>query len=278
MVLLLVGPRGPDGGRAGGRLPYKHEVEKVAQSGKGDGGKSDAPIKVAEKKLGDKIAEQLIFAGAIANGELNHDIKRPDGKQYGMPGGKNAEGPNTPEAQASAGVVLAVVAVLSAGARTFYKKLAKALKDGKPLVYNEMKNVGDGVADELAEKLGAHFKKQLGADAAKRTRIALAASLNKNGAIGPYSKMTQFTDELRGSYQAHHILEEQMFRRFNLGKPDLGPAVILTDAEHKAMTRKLSAATKGVKTPGELWQKYQEVYAEHPDWLKAIESYFVRPK
>ena len=253
-------------------------MEKVAQSGKGDGGKSDAPIKVAEKTFGDKFAEQLIFAGMILNGELNHNIKGPDGKQYGMPGGKNPDGPNTPEAQAGVGVVASVIAVLSAGASSFYKKLAKALKDGKPLVYSEMKNVGDGVADELAEKLGAHFKNQLGKDAVGRTRIALAASLNKNGAVGPYSKMTQFTDDLGGSYQAHHILEEQMFRRFNLGKPDLGPAVILTSAEHKAITKKLSEKTKGVANTKQLWQAYQEAYSDYPHWLEAIKPYFVKGK
>ncbi len=259
-------------------LPFKHEVKEPGQGGKGDGGKGDAPIKVAAKTVGDKAAEQLIFGGAIASGELNHDIQRPDGKQYGMPGGKNAEGPNNPAAQASAGVVLVVAAVLSAGGRTFYKKLAKALKDGKPLAYSEMQNVADDVADELANKLGEHFKKQLGTDAVNKTRIALAASLNQNGAIGPYSKMTQFTDKLGGSYQAHHILEVKMMKDFRLGNPDLGPSVILAEAEHKAVTAKLKIETANVRNVQELWKAYQKVYTDYPHWLKAIEPYFAKSK
>jgi hypothetical protein len=55
---------------------------------------------------------------------------------------------------------------------------------------------------------------------------------------------------------------------------DLGPSVLLTQAEHKEMSKKLAAAMTEVRTTKQLWQKYQEVYADHPDWLKAIEAYF----
>jgi hypothetical protein len=78
--------------------------------------------------------------------------------------------------------------------------------------------------------------------------------------IGPYKVMRQFTDALGARYQAHHILEEQMIRKFGLGKPELGPSVILSDMEHKAITAKLRDKTTKAKTPEELWELYQEAY------------------
>jgi hypothetical protein len=47
--------------------------------GRGEGG--DAPNKVAEKTAFDKFAEEMAYAGAIANGQMNEDTKSPDGKQ-----------------------------------------------------------------------------------------------------------------------------------------------------------------------------------------------------
>ena len=137
---------------------------------------------------------------------------------------------------------------------------------------------GDARTEHGAGGVRLPSEKQLGTDAVNRTRIALAASLNKNGAIGPYSKMTQFTDKLGGSYQAHHILEVKSFEKFKLGKPELGPSVILTDAEHKAITAELKVRTAGVETVDELWKAYQKAYADHPHWLDAIREYFVKGK
>ena len=90
--------------------------------------------------------------------------------------------------------------------------------------------------------------------------------------------MRKFTDNLGGKWQAHHILEVKMFEKFNLGKPDLGPSVTLTQAEHKAITAELSARTASAKTTQELWKAYQKVYKNYPHWLEAMESYFVKGK
>lgn len=55
--------------------------------------------------------------------------------------------------------------------------------------------------------------------------------------------------------------------------------MILTDAEHKAVTAKLAARTKSVKTPEDLWKAYQEVYKDYPPhWLESIQHYFVNGK
>lgn len=243
-------------------LPFAHEVKKPGPDGKGEGGNSDAPVKVAQKSALDKFSEEMAYAGALANVNLNHDTKRPDGKQYGIPGGKNATGPNNPIAQAAAGAIGVVAAVLSAGAGGFRKKLVDALKKGEPIAYKEVAELGEKAAEELAKKYG----------------YKITHALHVNGTIGPYSVMRKFTDNLGGRYQAHHILEVNMMERFRMGKSDLGPAVILTEAEHKAISARLKVATTDAKTPQHLWKAYQKAYAEHPHWLKAIESYFTKGK
>jgi hypothetical protein len=219
------------------------------------------PLRGAKKTAAEKAAEELAYAGAIANQQFNEDTKRPDGKRYGIVGGTNPDGPNHPAAQAAAGAVLVVAGVLSAGA--FEKKLKDALKKKTSLLLM-------GAAKE-SEKL---------AEALLKSRWAghLADALNKNGAIWEYSVMKKFTGKLGGQWQAHHILEEGMMKKFRLGNPDLAPSVILTAAEHKAITAKLSAQTPKAKTAPELWKAYQDAYVDHPNWLKAIESYFVKGK
>jgi len=76
--------------------------------------------------------------------------------------------------------------------------------------------------------------------------------------------------------QAHHILEKSVAKELKLGNPDQVPSVILTAAEHKAITAKLKAEMKLVnpRTLPEVWAAYQRAYADHPLWLKAIKSYF----
>ena len=251
-------------------LPFAHEVKKPGPDGKGEGGNSDAPVKVAQKSALDKFSEEMAYAGALANVNLNHDTKRPDGKQYGIPGGKNATGPNNPIAQAAAGAIGVVAAVLSAGTGGFRKKFVKALKKGEPVAYKEMAELGEKGAEELIEEL----VKAKGKDG----RAYLAQALSATETVGPYSVMRKFTDNLGGKWQAHHILEVKMMKDFRLGKPDLGPSVILSDAEHKVMTAKLDKATASVRSSQELWQAYQGAYADHPRWLDAIKSYFVKSK
>lgn len=241
-------------------LPIVRRSGGGGGNGSGDGG--DAPIKVAQKTLADKVAEELAYAGAIANQQLNEDTKRPDGKQYGIPGGKDPNGPNNPLAQAAAGAVLVGAAVLSAGAGGFKKKLVAAIKKSEPLLYKEVAELSEEAAEELAKKYG----------------YKIAHAMTVNGTIGPYSVMRKFTDNLGGKWQAHHILEVKMMKDFKLGKPDLGPSVLLTDAEHKAITAKLKLKTADAKTTKKLWQAYQDVYKDYPHWLKAIEPYFVKGK
>ncbi len=91
--------------------------------------------------------------------------------------------------------------------------------------------------------------------------------------------MKKFTDQLGGRWQAHHILEEAVARDLRLGATDRIPAVILTEAEHKLITAELRAAgTAEAGSLPKLWKAYQKAYSKHPDWLAAIQSYFVKGK
>lgn len=90
--------------------------------------------------------------------------------------------------------------------------------------------------------------------------------------------MKKFTDKLGGQMQAHHILEVKMADKFRLGNTDRIPAVLLTEAEHKAITAKLKLVTSKAETLAELWAGYEKAYIDHPEWLDAIRSYFVKPK
>ena len=148
--------------------------------------------------------------------------------------------------------------------------LVDALKKKTPLILKG----GGKVAEEAAEKFVESQIKQH-KDAG---RHIVADALNKNGAIGEYSVMKKFTDKLGGQVQAHHLLEKHMAEKFRLGNTDRIPSVVLTEAQHKAITADLKLATGGAENLTQLWQGYQKAYAKHPDWLEAIKAYFIKGK
>ncbi len=267
-VLPTVGVNG------GGVLPFKHaassEPAPAAQEAKADGtGKGTGTGKGGvEKTPFEKFAEEAAYAGAIANQQFNEPDKVPNGSRYGIPGGKNPDGPKSPVAQAAAGGTLVVIAIV--GASGLDKKLMDALKKKTPLILKG----GGKVAEEAAEKF---VESQINTHKDAGRHI-VADALNKNGAIGEYSVMKKFTDKLGGQVQAHHLLEQKFVKKFALGEADRVPSVILTDAEHKAITAKLKIATAHVETPQQLWQAYQDAYVDHPSWLAAIKSYFFKAK
>ena len=151
------------------------------------------------------------------------------------------------------------------------RKIQQAVKAGQRLLLKDASKL----AEDAAEKLVLDFVGRYGET---KGRGFLVATLNQNGAIGPYSVMKKFTDNLAGKWQAHHILEVNMMKKFGLGNADKAPSVILTQAEHKAVTARLKVETPQVETTQELWQAYQKAYADHPHWLEAIKSYFVKGK
>jgi hypothetical protein len=123
----------------------------------------------------------------------------------------------------------------------------------------------------VAEAL-AKAGKPLGAE-------AIAKGLQEAGTIGPYVRWSQFTDGLGGRFQAHHILEEQWFKKGLMkGDPNLVPSVILTDAEHQVFNNKLAQWRPKIRTLDDLWAAYMDVYQNRPAWLNAIKSYFPNAK
>lgn len=221
-----------------------------------------------EKTPFETFAEEMAYGGAIANQQFNEDTKRPDGSRYGIPGGKNATGPNNPVAQAAAGTVLVAAAVITAGG--FDKKIIDAFRKKTPLLISGTGKLAEDAAEQLVDGIVA---KQ-----GEKGRLFLADVLNKNGAIGEYSIMKRFTDKLGGRLQAHHILEKKMAEKFELGATDKIPSVILTEAEHKAITAKLKVATARVDSVQKLWHAYETAYVDYPGWLAAIKPYFSKVK
>jgi hypothetical protein len=250
------------------KLPMAHVLPMKGESHGSGEGTGDGTGQGPEKTRTDKIALEIVYAGALANLQLNEDTKPADGKPYGIIGGKNPNGPNHPAAQAAAGAVMVAAVVLSANSDKFLKKAQalykKAVEKGEAklatLAYKDLEELGEKGAEELAKVYGAD----------------IARAMQQNGAPGPYAVMKKFTDNLGGAYQAHHILEQKFVAKLGLGNADKVPSVILTDAQHKLITTQLNAAKTEIKTTQELWERYQDVYKTHPDWLAAIKSYFVK--
>jgi hypothetical protein len=74
---------------------------------------------------------RLAAGSAAPKGPADSVTMRATPKQYGIPGGKNANGPNNAVAQASAGLVLVVTAILTAGG--LEKKIQDAVTAGQRL-------------------------------------------------------------------------------------------------------------------------------------------------
>jgi hypothetical protein len=79
----------------------------------------------------------------------------------------------------------------------------------------------------------------------------------------------------RGALQAHHILEERHLLNWGLDAAE-APAVVLSRAEHTAVTNLLRQELpyRQVHTPEAVWNAYQKIYAEAPEWLNSISVYF----
>ncbi|TKD03761.1 hypothetical protein [Polyangium fumosum] len=224
---------------------------------KGDGtgkGKALTPL--------ERMVRELAIASAMLNGEFNHDLARKDGKRFGIIGGDDEDGVDNAIVQAAAAITQVASAVLVGQAEKFAKKLEEACAKKAPLILQGAEEISAETAELLAKKYG----------------VDIAAALEQNGAIGAYDVMKKFTDGLGGAYQAHHLLEKAMGGELRLTAKQLDkiPSVILTEAQHKEITKLLNAKRPARKTREALWQMYEEVYEPFPHWLKAIKPYFGR--
>ncbi|MDC0747503.1 hypothetical protein [Polyangium mundeleinium] len=232
------------------------EQTKDGCTGKGDGaGKNKALTPI------ERMVRELTIASAMLNGEFHHDLARKDGKRFGIIGGDNEDGVDSAVVQAAAAITQVASAVLVGQAEKFAKKLEEACAKKAPLILQG--------AEELSKETAELLAKQYGVD--------IAAALEQNGAIGAYEVMSQFTKNLGGSYQAHHLLEKAMAGRWGLTKEfDKIPSVILTEANHKKITKRLKELTPNVRDVKELWKHYQDAYVDDPHWIEAIKPFFVK--
>ncbi|TKD10358.1 hypothetical protein [Polyangium fumosum] len=204
------------------------------------------------------ILEQVVIAGAIFNLQMNEDLHRADGKEYGIVGGMNEGGPNDPRLQAAAAAVMFSPVAMALGNK-FMKAAAEASKAGEKLVLKDVRELSEEAAEYLAKEYGEE----------------LTQALAEAGVIGPFRVMQKFTLGHERKWQAHHVYEVKKMMEIGLDALD-GPAVILSEEAHTVMTNRLREATGKIPgtRPKELWEAYKKVYELNPEWLKAIAHYF----
>jgi hypothetical protein len=233
------------------------------------------------------LSRNLQYAGALASGDTSGDPKDPNGSRYGKLGGKNVGGPNSLIVQAAAGT-FAVIGIPFKSGKDFLIRITKALKRGKAPAIVDPKVLSKEIAEELAKgQTEDQFNKAMKGEFVESYGMAMAISLRDAGVIMPYSRAQIFTKGWEAKFQAHHVYEVKWMKIFDKEAIGDAPAVILSKAEHDAVTKRLRTAKdalmdevkeKGGKnampTKAEVWAMYQEVYKDQPNWLKAIEGYF----
>jgi RHS repeat-associated protein len=94
----------------------------------------------------------------------------------------------------------------------------------------------------------------------------------------PYLRAARLTAGLRGAVQAHHLVEARHLLRWGYNAQQINqvPAIVLSRSEHTRLTTELQRRLPiGANlSKEEVWAVYQDVYRDHPEWLRAIEGYF----
>lgn len=216
------------------------------------------------------VVRQTLIAQGVLSGDTSGNLKDPNGQRYGIPSGKNPNGPNSFFLQFMASTFMFLPKAVKSGTE-LAKKIAAAANKNAILIIARPDFLPKPIVQGLVKRYGDQ----------------MAGSLAKMQTIMPYSRASMFTEGWQYLYQSHHILEEAMAKKtFKFTNLDDLPAIVLTDLEHKAITKKLNDARKEIlqrakkdlKAPlseAELWELYQKVYGkEHPLWLESIRSYF----
>lgn len=120
----------PNAAMNGGVLPTANkppaaEAKSESKDATGDGAKKGGGV---EKTPFEKWAEEMAYAGAVANQQFGETDKHPNGSRFGIPGGKNLDGPKSAVAQAAAGTTLVAVGIV--GAVGLDRKLMDAEENG----------------------------------------------------------------------------------------------------------------------------------------------------
>lgn len=236
------------------------------------------------------LTRNLSIIAALANADTSGSLKDPNGERYGMVGGTNVGGPNLEILQLTAGVFSLVGNPIKSG-NDLIELVTKARANKKVVGILDPNVLSKELAEKMAKEPTPEEMKAILEAIEKGKELpyesfgkAMAKSLNEAQVIMPYSRAEIFTKGWEAKFQAHHIFEVNMFDR--LGKGELakdGPAVILSKAEHDAITGELAKARKTMLEnvakanrdvqPADVWAMYQKAYAGRPEWLEAIESY-----
>lgn len=211
----------------------------------------------------ESVVRQTLITQGILAGDTSGDLKDPNGARYGLPNGKNPNGPDSFFLQFTAATFAFLPSTIKSGTQ-FIKRVAEAAEKNAVLIIADPKFLPKPIVEGLI----------------KRFPYQMAGSLHRMKTILPYSRAQMFTAEWRGVYQAHHILEVDMAKKLNLTNMGDLPAIILTNEEHKAITNRLNDVRKQMLgqvkddiKPEELWKFYQRAYRDHPIWLESIKKY-----
>jgi len=112
----------------------------------------------------------------------------------------------------------------------------------------------------------------------ERMVVGAAESLANPWVMGTYREMQALTAGERGALQAHHILEERHLLSWGLNASE-APAVMLSRQEHIMVTGLLRQELPygGIYSREAVWNGYQKVYSQAPEWLDSISIYFKKP-
>ncbi|HMN39723.1 MAG TPA: GC-type dockerin domain-anchored protein [Phycisphaerales bacterium] len=142
-------------------------------------------------------------------------------------------------------------------------------------------------ATESAARYSERFGARAIAGAAAREEGAITRTIESAGRyaehvgkIMPYSQAQKLTAGAKHAIEAHKLLEWRHVKNGGFGalaKGDI-PAVILTQAQHSAVTTRLRQLLPygGKYSPAQIIQGYERAYRElgHPEWLDHIRQFF----
>jgi hypothetical protein len=221
----------------------------------------------------------MSLAGALAQGDTSGNAKDPNGHRNGIPSGTNVGGWSFPPLQAGVSL-FQIISAIGLKPKQLVDKIAAATKRGQRVIIAEVDKDALKMVDQLIKDAGG--------------RAELAQGFQQVGSVMPFSMGQKVTQGLESKFQAHKIFEKQAFKHFEtIFGPDQkaldaaiakAPSVVLTDAEHEVITKRLNAFWRDVKKegwgPAEVKKKlivlYQDVYKDHPHWLQSIQHLLIQ--
>ena len=157
-----------------------------------------------------------------------------------------------------------IISAVGLKPKDFINLVHLASKKGQRTVIEKADKAALDLADDLIKNHGQY---------------PMAQGLQEMQTIMPYSMAEKFTKDLGNAFQAHKIFERQALKRLKGSEAGFEklPAVILTEAEHKHITKLLNDEWKklpkeGAVTPAQLRAIYKEAYRAYPHWLEIIEK------